>query len=107
MSQLLRLTDRSFRKEVLQSETPVLVEFSGSWCVPSQQQKPLLEELAREYNGKLKVANLNVDQNPRMTSEWQILGCPTLIVFGSGRPVARKVGAQSRKQLEEMVNQAL
>ena len=107
MSQLLRLTDRSFGQEVLQSETPVLVEFSASWCVPSQQQKPLLEELASEYDGKVKICNLNVDQNPRMTSEWQILGCPTLIVFSSGKPVARTVGAQSRKQLEEMVNQAL
>ena len=107
MSQLVRLTDRNFKQEVFQSETPVLVEFSGSWCVPSQQQKPLLEQLAREYDGKLKVGNLNVDQNPRTTSEFQILGCPTLITFNSGKEIQRRVGAQSKEQLNQIISEAL
>lgn len=103
MSQVLRLTDRNFREEVFQSEVPVLVEFSASWCVPSQQAEPVLEELAREYAGKLKIGSLNVDQNPRVASKCQIMGCPTFILFNSGKSVERRVGAQFKKQLQEVL----
>ncbi len=103
MSQVLRLTDRNFKQEVLESSIPVLVEFSGSWCVPSQQMRPLLEQMAIEYNGKLKLGYLNVDQNPRVASKYKIMGCPTFIGFSSDQPVTRKVGAQSKKQLMQML----
>jgi len=63
MSQVLRLTDRNFEEEVLQSQIPVLVEFSASWCVPSQQMKPMLETVAKEYAGRLKIGNLNAISN--------------------------------------------
>ena len=103
MSLVLRLTDHNFDREVVQSETPALIEFSGSWCVPSQQQKPVLERLAQEYAGRLKIGNMNVDQNPRVASKHRIMGCPTFIVFNSGKPLSRRTGAQSKKQLEEMI----
>jgi len=104
MSQVLRLTDRNFEEEVFQSQIPVLVEFSASWCVPSQQMKPMLEALAQEYDGRLKIGNLNVDQNPRKASQYQIMGCPTFILLNSGKAISRRVGAQSKKQLLEMTS---
>ena len=107
MSRLLQITSRNFDEEVVQCETPVLVEFSGSWCVPSQQQKTLLERLAEECDGEFKVGNINVDQNPRVASQYHIMGCPTLILFNEGKIVQRCVGAQSMKQLREMLRAAL
>lgn len=104
MSQVLRLTDRNFEEEVFKSQIPVLVEFSASWCVPSQQMKPMLEVLAQEYADRLKIGNLNVDQNPRKASQYQIMGCPTFILLNSGKAVSRRVGAQSKKQLVEMIS---
>jgi len=107
MSQVLRLTDGNFDQEVRQCQTPMLVEFSASWCVPSQQQKPLLRELAKEYSGKLSIGELNVDQNPRIAAEYKIMGCPTLITFHSGKTIERRVGAQSKKQLIELIKSAI
>jgi thioredoxin 1 len=104
MSQVLRLTDRNFKEEVFQSQIPVLVEFSASWCVPSQQMKPMLEKVAQEYAGRLKIGNLNVDQNPRTASKYQIMGCPTFILLNSGKVINRRLGAQSKKQLLEMTS---
>ena len=104
MSQVLRLTDRNFKEEVFKSQIPVLVEFSASWCVPSQQMKPMLEKVAKEYAGRLKIGNLNVDQNPRTASQYQIMGCPTFILLNSGKAIIRRVGAQSKKQLLEMTS---
>ena len=104
MSRLLRITSRNFDEEVVQCEKPVLVEFSGSWCVPSQQQKTLLEKLAEECDGDFKVGNINVDQNPRMAARYYIMGCPTLILFKEGEVIQRRVGAQSMKQLREMLD---
>ncbi len=107
MSQVLRLTDRNFKEEVFESKIPVLVEFSASWCVPSQQMKPMLEMLAQEYAGKVKIGNLNVDQNPGKASQYQIMGCPTFILLNSGKAIIRRVGAQSKKQLVEMMHLAV
>ena len=107
MSRVFRLTDHNFNQEVSQCEIPTLVEFSASWCIPSQQEQPVLEELAREYVGKLKIGNLNVDKNPRVASKYQIMGCPTFILFNSGKIVQRRVGALSKKQLREMMEPAV
>ena len=107
MSQLLQLTDRNFKEYVSQSEVPVLVEFSASWCVPSQQQKPIIEELARQYTSRIIFGELNVDRNPKSASEYQIMGCPTFILLNSGKPLARRVGAQSKGQLQEMLQTAV
>jgi len=107
MSRLLRITSRNFDEEVFQCERPVLVEFSGSWCVPSQQLKTLLEKLAEECDGEFKVGNINVDQNPKVASQYHIMGCPTLILFNKGEIVQRRVGAQSMKQLREMLQAAV
>ena len=107
MSQVVRLTDRNFDQEVFQGKIPALVEFSASWCVPSQQQKPLLEELAKEYRGRLNIGELNVDQNPRVAAEYKIMGCPTFITFHSGKILQRSIGAQSKRQLIESIQSAI
>jgi thioredoxin 1 len=107
MSQVMRFTDHNFNQEVSQCETPTLVEFSASWCVPSQQEKPVLKELAKGYDGSLKIGELNVDQNPLVASKFQIMGCPTFIIFNSGNVVQRRTGAQSQKQLQEMIQSAV
>ena len=107
MSQVLRFTDRNFDQEVRQGEIPALVEFTASWCLPSQQQKPLIEELAKEYSGRLNIGELNVDQNPRIAAEYKIMGCPTFITFNAGKTLQRRVGAQSKKQLIELIRSAI
>jgi thioredoxin 1 len=102
----LRVTDKDFEKEVLDEKSPVLVDFWGSWCIPSQMMMPVLDLLSDEYGGRAKVRKLNVDQNPQMRERYNILGCPTFILFLNGEEVARKVGAQSVNQLREMIDSA-
>ena len=103
MSQVLRLNDRNFEQEVCHAETPVLVEFWASWCPPCKMAEPVLDELSRECDGNIKIGKLNVDQNPRTGSRYQIKGVPTFILFNSGKPVRQKVGAQSKDQLKRLV----
>jgi len=99
MSQVLRLTERNFDQKVHQCQTPVLVEFSASWCVPSQQQKPLLRELAKEYNGKLSIGELNVDQNPRVAAEYRIMGCQPSSLFIQPRQSSAEWAHSQRNSL--------
>ena len=103
MSQALPLSSRNFQQEVFQSETPVLVDFWTSWCLPCKVMDPVLDELALRYAGKIRIGKINVDQNPRIGAKYQIKGVPTFILFNSGHIVQRRVGAQSKAQLEEMI----
>lgn len=103
MSRELRFTDKNFEEEVLRSEIPVLVDFWASWCPPCKMVEPVLAELAEEYDGVVKIGKLNVDQNPRTAAKYKIMGLPTFIVFNNGQEVQRRVGAQSKGQLEELL----
>ncbi len=107
MSPQIRFTDANFEKEVLKSDLPVLVDFWASWCPPCKMVEPIIESLAEEYNGKLKVGKLNVDQNPRIASKYSIRGVPTFIILNSGKEIKRKIGAQSAAQLKDMLKEAL
>lgn len=108
MKEDLRVTDSNFEEEVINSPIPVLVDFWASWCVPSQMMIPVLDRLSEEYkNKKVKIKKLNVDQNPGIRDKYKILGCPTFILFKDGVELTRKVGAQSDKQLREIINSVL
>lgn len=107
MKEELRVTDNNFEKEVINSSTPVFVDFWSSWCIPSQMMMPVLEKLSKEFDGKIKIKKLNIDQNPRVTNKYKILGCPTFILFKNGEEIKRRVGAQYDKQLRELIDSFL
>jgi thioredoxin 1 len=93
MGKVREVTDNAFAQEVLQSIPPVLVDFWADWCGPCKAIAPIVEELAREYEGRLKVMKLDVDENPRTASTYKVQSIPTLLVFKDGMPAERIVGA--------------
>jgi len=93
------LTDDTFEKEVINSSNLVLVDYWAEWCGPCKMIAPILEEIASEYNGKVKVAKLNIDENPQTPPRYGIRGIPTLMLFKDGNVEATKVGALSKSQL--------
>ena len=101
MSEVI-LTDEIFESEVLQSELPVLVDFWAEWCVPCRMLTPLVEQLAEEYSGKIKVAKSNVDECPESASSFNIQSIPTLLVFNKGEVVSQNIGVIPKKTIVEM-----
>jgi thioredoxin 1 len=96
---IVYVTDSSFDTEVLQSTTPVLVDYWAEWCGPCKMIGPILEDVAKDYAGKLKVAKLNIDENQDTPPKYGIRGIPTLMLFKNGNVEATKVGALSKTQL--------
>ena len=97
--QILYVTDDTFEQEVINSSNPVLVDYWAEWCGPCKMIAPILEEIASEYTGKVKVAKLNIDENPQTPPRYGIRGIPTLMLFKDGNVEATKVGALSKSQL--------
>ena len=93
------VSDASFESDVLNSGTPVLVDYWAEWCGPCKSIAPILEEVAREYDGRLKIARLNVDENQQTPAKFGIRGIPTLMLFKNGNVEATRVGALSKSQL--------
>jgi thioredoxin 1 len=104
---IMRLTDTTFDDEVLSSDVPVLVDFWASWCPPCKMVEPLMDEIAEELDGAVKLAKINVDQSPKSGARYKISGVPTFILFINGEPEDRRVGAQSREQLLEIIKRAI
>ena len=98
-SEIRHVTDDTFEPEVLQSETPVLVDYWADWCGPCKSIAPILDEVAKEYEGRLKVAKINVDENQSTPAKFSIRGIPTLMLFKNGNVEATRVGALSKSQL--------
>lgn len=104
---LKNVTDDSFEQDVLKSDKPVLVDFWAAWCGPCRMIAPLVEELAGEYSGRLKVAKLNVDEYPALPANYSIMSIPTLLLFKNGRVVARLVGYQTKDKLVQVLEKNL
>jgi len=104
---LLQVTDKNFSAEVLNAELPVLVDFWATWCGPCRSISPIVDDLAKQFLGKLKVAKLNVDENPGTPSQYGVRGIPTLILFKGGKVIDQVVGAVPKTRLVAMVEKAL
>ena len=101
------VTDATFASEVLQSDTPVLVDFWAEWCGPCLRVAPVLEEIATEMGDKVKVVKLNIDANPNTARDYQVLSVPTLTVFKGGQPVQSVAGARPKGDLVRLIESAL
>ncbi len=99
MAEIPKLEEENFQSEVIQSELPVLVDFTAVWCGPCKMLDPLVKQLADEWSGKVKVVKLDVDDNPQVTMDYQIMGVPTLILFKNGKPIERLSGYAPKDRL--------
>lgn len=101
---LLHVTDANFEEEILKSSTPALVDFWAAWCGPCRTVGPIVEELAGEYNDKIKIAKLNVDDNKQTPSKYGVRGIPTLMLFRDGQVVDQIVGAVPKSKIKELLD---
>ena len=103
----IKVTDGSFQADVLDSKTPVLVDFWAEWCGPCRTIASSLEELANELDGKLMVAKINIDENPQVPTKYGVRGIPTLMIFQDGQIAATKVGALPKNKIKEWIEESI
>ena len=101
---VIHFTDANFKAEVLDAATPVLVDFWATWCGPCRMVAPVVEELAKEYAGKVNVGKVDVDENSKTASQFGIMSIPTIMLFSNGKVMEQVVGALSKSQLKSMID---
>jgi thioredoxin 1 len=104
---LLEVEDNNFQKEVLESDTPVVVDFWAPWCGPCRYVSPIVEELSHDYNGKIRFVKMNTDENELAPMQFGIQVLPTLVIFNQGREVNRLIGFSPKEQLKRQIDRAL
>ena len=107
MAEPIAVTDAEVEKEVRESETPVLVDFWAEWCAPCKMGAPIVDDLAQEFDGRVKFVKLDVDSNPKTATSYGIRGIPTLLIFSGGQPVDQVVGAVSKSVLKNRLQEAI
>ncbi len=104
---IITLNDENFANEVKESSIPILVDFWAEWCAPCRMVAPVLDELAEEFDGKIKIGKVNVDQNRSVAAQYGVMSIPTLILFKNGELVEQMVGAQPKENLQKVLQSAL
>jgi len=104
---LVEFTEQNFEQEVLQSDVPVLVDLWAEWCMPCKMVHPVVEELAHEYEGRVKVGQLDVDSNRQLAIQYNITAIPTLMLFHNGKLVRKLIGVQPKNNLKTMIDETL
>lgn len=103
----MEVTDKDFEEKIIESKFPILIEFWASWCVPCKMMDYILNELEEEYNGKIKIAKMNIDRNKIIPNKYDIRGVPTVMTIKKGEIIESKVGALSKKDLVKMIEKVL
>lgn len=103
MATVIEVNDDTFTSEVINSSLPVLIDFGAHWCMPCKQLTPVLESLAKDFNGKVKIAKVNVDENTQLTRRYHIMHLPTLMIFKNGQKVEAITGYRNQSQLTELL----
>ena len=104
---MLTLTDDNFKKEILESDLPAVVDFGATWCPPCRIIEPIIEELAKEYEGKIKMAKLSVEAAPSTARQYKIMSIPALLFFKNGQEVNRVIGAQPKEAIKQQLDKLL
>lgn len=105
MEDVIEITDANFEEEIIQSELPVIVDFGAEWCMPCKMMSPVVDELAKELKGRVKVCKINVDENTKAAVDLSVMNIPALIFFKDGKEESRVVGVVSKKELLKKVEE--